>query len=248
MMYQPVWSLTTQSYQCWEQSQEMFLHWRKNTCRNFYSHWHFYPLPRPCHNLQGFLPIKECQEILENWVSDLKSSDYDPGISETKRKGHLSVPSSFKRIWDFIGCFQYDLARIPFCTGEEYVHFGVRSSVTLVSSIYSQQVQNHYNVKCFQVIRACYISPNSEVFLFQKSSRKDQIDLFSLYILFSHFRPRDATRGNSFFQMSSYARANLRITNKKQKENSHEGITWSEMEKQNVQAEKVYCARNVGEK
>ena len=26
------------------------------------------------------------------------------------------------------------------------------------------------------------------------------IDLFSLYILFSHFRPRDATRGNSFFQ------------------------------------------------
>ena len=44
-----------------------------------------------------------------------------------------------------------------------------------------------------------------------------QIDLFGLYILFSHFRPRDATRGNSFFQMSSYARANLRITNKKTK-------------------------------
>ena len=43
------------------------------------------------------------------------------------------------------------------------------------------------------------------------------IDLFSLYILFSHFRPSDATRGNSFFQMSSYARANLRITNEKTK-------------------------------
>ena len=43
------------------------------------------------------------------------------------------------------------------------------------------------------------------------------IDLFSLYVLFSHFRPRDATRGNSFFQMSSYARANLRITNEKTK-------------------------------
>ena len=42
--------------------------------------------------------------------------------------------------------------------------------------------------------------------------------------------------------MSSYARANLRITNQKQKENSHEGITWSEMGKQNVQAEKVYSA------
>ena len=70
---------------------------------------------------------------------------------------------------------------------------------------------------------------------------KTLIDLFGLYILFSHFRPRDATRGNSFFQMSSYARANLRITNENQKEYSHEGITWSEMGKQNVQAEKVYC-------
>ena len=30
---------------------------------------------------------------------------------------------------------------------------------------------------------------------------------------------------------------------KKQKENSHEGITWSEMGKQNVQAEKVYYER-----
>ena len=28
---------------------------------------------------------------------------------------------------------------------------------------------------------------------------------------------------------------------KKQKENSREGITWSEMGKQNVQAKKVYC-------
>ena len=69
-----------------------------------------------------------------------------------------------------------------------------------------------------------------------------EIDLFSLYVLFCHFRPRDATRGNSFFQMSSYARANVRITNeKKEKENSHEGITWSEMGKQNVQAKEVYC-------
>ena len=43
--------------------------------------------------------------------------------------------------------------------------------------------------------------------------------------------------------MSSYARANVRITIiKKQKENSHEGITWSEMGKQNVQAKNVYCA------
>ena len=32
---------------------------------------------------------------------------------------------------------------------------------------------------------------------------------------------------------------------KKQKENSHEGITWSEMGKQNVQAEKVYWLSTV---
>ena len=43
------------------------------------------------------------------------------------------------------------------------------------------------------------------------------IDLFSLYVLFSHFRPRDATRGNSFFQMSSNTRATVRITIEKNK-------------------------------
>ena len=43
------------------------------------------------------------------------------------------------------------------------------------------------------------------------------IDLFSLYVLFSHLRPRDATPENSFFQVSSYARANVRITCEKTK-------------------------------
>ena len=56
------------------------------------------------------------------------------------------------------------------------------------------------------------------------------IDLFSLYVLFSHFRPRDATRGNSFFQMSSYARANVRITNEKNKRQipmrASRGLKW----------------------
>ena len=40
---------------------------------------------------------------------------------------------------------------------------------------------------------------------------------FQLVHFVFHFRPRDATRGNSLFQMSSYARANLRITNEKTK-------------------------------
>ena len=57
-----------------------------------------------------------------------------------------------------------------------------------------------------------------EIITWSSGAKNQQgIDLFSLYILFSHFRPRDATRGNSFFQMSSYARANLRITNEKTK-------------------------------
>ena len=55
------------------------------------------------------------------------------------------------------------------------------------------------------------------------------INLFSLYVLFSHFRPRDATRGNSFFQMSSYARANVRITNGNERKipmRASRGLKW----------------------
>ena len=43
-------------------------------------------------------------------------------------------------------------------------------------------------------------------------SHYSSIDLFRLYVLYSHFRPCDSTRGNSFFQMSSYAHANVCIT------------------------------------
>ena len=62
------------------------------------------------------------------------------------------------------------------------------------------------------------------------------------FTLFSHFRPL-TTLGNSFFQMWSYAHAYVRITyEKKQRDNSLENITWSEMGKQNVQAKGVnYC-------
>ena len=63
-----------------------------------------------------------------------------------------------------------------------------------------------------------------------KSEKCIAIDLFSLYVLFSHFKPRDATRGNSFFQMSSYASANVRITNEKNKRKipmrASRGLKW----------------------
>ena len=62
-----------------------------------------------------------------------------------------------------------------------------------------------------------------------------EVDFFSLYVLFSHFRPRDATRGNSFFQMSSYARANVRITNEESKRKiptrASRGLKWEKMYK-----------------
>ena len=51
-----------------------------------------------------------------------------------------------------------------------------------------------------------------------------------LYVLFSHFRLRDATRRNRFFQMSSSARANARITNEKNKRKipmrASRGLKW----------------------
>ena len=47
--------------------------------------------------------------------------------------------------------------------------------------------------------------------------------------------------------MSSYARANARITNEKKnkKLNSQEGFTWSKMGKQIFQAKKVYLDKRV---
>ena len=41
--------------------------------------------------------------------------------------------------------------------------------------------------------------------------------LLACTFLFSHFRPHDASLGNSFFQMFSYAYANVSITYEKTK-------------------------------
>ena len=43
-------------------------------------------------------------------------------------------------------------------------------------------------------------------------NRQSRIILFSLYVLCSHFRARDGTPENCFFQMSSYACANVCIS------------------------------------
>lgn len=54
-------------------------------------------------------------------------------------------------------------------------------------------------------------------------------DLFSLYVLFPHFTPRDATLGNNLMHVQMYAKLMKRLM-----ENSHQNITWSEMVKQTV--------------
>ena len=71
------------------------------------------------------------------------------------------------------------------------------------------------------------------------------IDLFSLYVLFSQFRPRDATRVNSFFQMSSYARANVRMTNENKSKipmRASRGLKW---ENKIYKLKRVYCVVSV---
>ena len=58
-----------------------------------------------------------------------------------------------------------------------------------------------------------------------------------------HFTSRNATLEKRFFQMSPYAHGHghVHIIYEKRKENSNENITWSEMEKQNVAANRVHC-------
>ena len=68
-------------------------------------------------------------------------------------------------------------------------------------------------------------------------SDENRIYLSSLYVLFSHFSPRDGTPENCFFQMQSYARASMcmcmhNFKMKRQKANSLENISWSELGKQ----------------
>ena len=67
------------------------------------------------------------------------------------------------------------------------------------------------------------------------------IDLFSLYILFSHFRPRDAVMGIFPFFFINYAYICTCIRRHLKETIPSSSITWFEMEKQNIQAKEVYC-------
>ena len=67
------------------------------------------------------------------------------------------------------------------------------------------------------------------------------IDLLSLCILFSHFKPRDALMGISllcFFNSHAYICTCIRRHLKETIPSS--SITWSEMRRQNIQAKEVY--------
>ena len=65
-------------------------------------------------------------------------------------------------------------------------------------------------LQCQAFIYAFHLSDST-------STDFQSIDLFSSNVLFSHFRPRDATLGNSFFEMLSYAHAHVCITCEKTK-------------------------------
>ena len=73
------------------------------------------------------------------------------------------------------------------------------------------------------------------------------MDLFSLYVLFSHFKPRDALMGICLLYFSrAYIctrgvpiKGNLPMRHLKETIPSN-SITWSEMAKQNIQAKEVY--------
>ena len=69
--------------------------------------------------------------------------------------------------------------------------------------------------------------------------------LFSLFVLFSHFRQHNSAPENFFFQMSSYAREST-CTCMHNYWNFLENITWSELGKQSIQAKKVYSASYAG--
>ena len=69
--------------------------------------------------------------------------------------------------------------------------------------------------------------------------------LFSLFVLFSHFRQHNDAPDNFFFQMLSYARESTCICMHNYW-NSLENIPWSELGKQSIQAKKVYSASYAG--
>ena len=60
------------------------------------------------------------------------------------------------------------------------------------------------NLRSFLVVTIIFIIIKSKL---AGVNRQSRIILFSLYVLFSHFRARDGTTGSCFFQMSSCARA-----------------------------------------
>ena len=62
-------------------------------------------------------------------------------------------------------------------------------------------------------------------------------DLFNLYVLFFQYRSCDYTLENSFFQISSYSRAYLRIIYEKKK---GQVLLGPLLGKQNIQVEEVY--------
>ena len=70
--------------------------------------------------------------------------------------------------------------------------------------------------------------------------REALIDLFSFYILLSHFRPYDGPMGIFLLFFINYAYMCTCIRRHLEETIPSSSITWSEMGKQNIQAKEVY--------
>ena len=76
------------------------------------------------------------------------------------------------------------------------------------------------------------------------------INIFSLYVLFSHSRPRDGTPDNCSFKCRlcrrprAYSRNVISIYF--EKVNFIENITWSKLGKRNLQIKKVFSKHEIG--
>ena len=78
------------------------------------------------------------------------------------------------------------------------------------------------------------------------------INIFSLYVLFSHSRPRDGTPDNCSFKCRHCRRRCAYSRNIRsiyfEKVNFIENITWSKLGKRNLQTKKVFSKHEIGER
>ena len=101
------------------------------------------------------------------------------------------------------------LSRVQLCMWEQGLRSGESARLPPLWPGFDSRTWRHMWVEFVVGCRPCSegFSSSSPVFLPpQKLTFQIPIDLFSLYILLPHFRPRDGTLGNDCFQILKYLR------------------------------------------